>query len=103
MRKFLIGIVFSILPIYHFLAWIYVCIGYPNITHPESVIEYKKLALHLIPNLRYSGFIDMLLSCVAVFRLLQSFKAIGHVLRVVAVLFISISICIILYNTWGLM
>ncbi len=103
MRNFLIGIALSILPLYNFLTWLYICIQYPKITFQESVIEYKKLALDLVPNLRYSGFIDILLLCVAAFFLLRCWQAVGRIWRLVAVLFLFLSICIILYNTWGLM
>lgn len=103
MKKYIIGFLLSILPIYNFFSWLYIFNKYPKKDQPFKIKEFNKMFFDFSINQTTHTIINIIFSFVAIYFLIK-FQTIKNVaIKIISGIVIMLLILIILYNFWGLL
>lgn len=103
MKKFIIGFLLSLLPIYSFISWLYIFHKYPKKDQTFKLREFNKMFFDLSISQTAFTIINILFSFAAICYLIR-FQNIKNVaIKIISGIIILILILIALYNFWGLL
>ena len=103
MKKIIIGLLLSLLPIYSFFSWIYVFSKNPKTDQSFKLRELNKMFFDISINQTTFTIVNILFSFAAMFYLIKFQSIKNGLIKTISVIITLLLILITLYNFWGLL
>jgi Na+-translocating ferredoxin:NAD+ oxidoreductase RnfE subunit len=100
--KLQIGLLLSIVPVYVFLAWLYVFIEYDALNHQGKVVEFLSFFPSFLQNASAINWLSMFLALISVLMLANT-RLLKEKFKIAWAVYITILSLILAFNIWSVL
>ena len=100
MRKIILAVLFSLIPIYSFFTWIYIFNKFIDINHTDKILEYNKMFFNISINQTTLTLVNLLLAITSIYFLKKAEVNRNKILKIFRLLTLLLIVLISMFNIW---
>ena len=101
MKKIILGVLFSLMPIYSFFTWIYIFNKFIYINQADKILEYNKMFFNISINQTTLTLVNLLLAITSIYFLKKAEVNRNKILKTFRLLALLLIGLISMFNIWG--
>ena len=101
MRKIILAVLFSLIPIYSFFTWIYIFNKFIDINQADKLLEYNKMFFNISINQTTLSLVNLLLAITSIYFLKKAEVNRNKILKTFRLLALLLIVLISMFNIWG--
>jgi hypothetical protein len=100
MRKIILAVLFSLIPIYSFFTWIYIFNKFIYINQADKILEYNKMFFNISINQTTLTLVNLLLAITSIYFLKKAEVNRNKILKTFRLLTLLLIVLISMFNIW---
>ena len=101
MRKIILAVLFSLIPIYSFFTWIYIFNKFIDINQADKLLEYNKMFFNISINQTTLTLVNLSLAITSIYFLKKAEVNRNKILKTFRLLALLLMVLISMFNIWG--
>jgi len=101
MKKIILGVLFSLMPIYSFFTWIYIFNKFIDINQADKILEYNKMFFNISINQTTLTLVNLSLAITSIYFLKKAEVDQNKTLKIFRLLTLLLIVLISIFNIWG--
>ena len=101
MRKVILAVLFSLIPIYSFFTWIYIFNKFIFINQADKLLEYNKMFFNISINQTTLSLVNLSLAITSIYFLKKAEVNQNKILKIFRLLALLLIVLISMFNIWG--
>ena len=101
MKKIILGVLFSLMPIYSFFTWIYIFNKFIYINQADKILEYNKMFFNISINQTTLTLVNLSLAFTSIYFLKKAEVNRNKILKTFRLLALLLIVLISMFNIWG--
>jgi hypothetical protein len=101
MKKIILGVLFSLMPIYSFFTWIYIFNKFIDINQADKLLEYNKMFFNISINQTTLTLVNLSLAITSIYFLKKAEVNQNKILKPFRLLALLLIVLISMFNIWG--
>ena len=100
MRKIILAVLFSLIPIYSFFTWIYIFNKFIYINQADKILEYNKMFFNISINQTTLTLVNLSLAITSIYFLKKAEVNRNKILKTFRLLALLLIVLISMFNIW---
>ena len=101
MRKIILAVLFSLMPIYSFFTWLYIFNKFIYINQADKILEYNKMFFNISINQTTLTLVNLSLAITSIYFLKKAEVNRNKILKTFRLLALLLMVLISMFNIWG--
>ena len=101
MRKIILAVLFSLIPIYSFFTWIYIFNKFIDINQADKLLEYNKMFFNISINQTTLSLVNLSLAITSIYFLKKAEVNQNKILKTFRLLALLLIVFVSTFNIWG--
>jgi hypothetical protein len=101
MRKIILGLSFSAVPVYSFFTWIYVFNKFIDINQADKLLEYNKMFFNISINPTSHTLVNLSLAFTSIYFLKNAEINQNIALKIFRLIALLLMVLVSMFNVWG--
>ena len=101
MKKIILGLLFSAVPVYSFFTWIYVFNKFIGINQADKLLQYNKMFFNISINQTTLSLVNLSLAITSIYFLKKAEVNQNKILKIFRLLALLLIVLISIFNIWG--
>lgn len=101
MKKIILGLLFSAVPVYSFFTWIYVFNKFIGINQADKLLQYNKMFFNIFINQTTHALVNLSLAFTSIYFLKNAEINQNIVLKIFRLIALSLMVLVSMFNIWG--
>ena len=101
MRKIILAVLFSLIPIYSFFTWIYIFNKFIDINQADKLLEYNKMFFNISINQTTLSLVNLSLAITSIYFLKKAEVNQNRILKIFRLLALLLIVLISMFNIWS--
>ena len=101
MKKIILAVLFSLIPIYSFFTWIYIFNKFIDINQADKLLEYNKMFFNISINQTTLSLVNLSLAITSIYFLKKAKVNRNKILKTFRLLALLLIVLISMFNIWS--